>query len=457
MEDAETWSPYTDVGMGEAHSQPSRTRTIALQISSLCEISADLLGYFYHPTYIEKRPGKQAELKKLSELHTRLEAWRKNLPKELEPKEGQLPSVLIMHMFFQLLFIHLFRPFLRYKQANSPLPSHVSPRRFCTHAAAIISKLLRLYKRTHGLRQIVNLAVYITHTACTIHLLNLPEKNAIRDLIHGVKHLEEIAEGWLCARKALGILHIVSRKWNIELPEEASKLLERTDIKFGTVQASNGFTSPKSENAIPASSASSYCTATTQQHHPNQHPQPHQHPTHGRPHPRPRPHPHHHLQHQPIANPSNPAPAFNPIASNGFFNATGAITPQSTPEVAAAHTPSSVITLPPQSAAELAHKSRQQSFVLPKAQQELWNRHRASRGTASDSRTSPSALFGGVDSLVEMEEGQDYWLQRDMGSFFENWNREYEGMEMRFNGNGDLNAGAGYLMPGFGGLDGGYD
>ncbi|KAL9046813.1 MAG: hypothetical protein Q9214_000455, partial [Letrouitia sp. 1 TL-2023] len=221
MEDSETWSPYTDVGMGEAHSQPSRTRTIALQISSLCEISADLLSHFYHPTYLEKRPGKQAELKKLSELHTRLEAWRKDLPKELEPKEGQLPSVLIMHMFFQLLFIHLFRPFLRYKQANSPLPSHVSPRRFCTHAAAIISKLLRLYKRTHGLRQIVNLAVYITHTACTIHLLNLPEKNAIRDLIHGLKHLEEIAEGWLCARKALSILHIVSRKWNIELPNEA--------------------------------------------------------------------------------------------------------------------------------------------------------------------------------------------------------------------------------------------
>ena len=63
---------------------------------SMCEISSDLLLYFYHPTHLDKPLSKQAELKKLSELHTRLEAWRKDLPKELEPKEGQLPAVLVL-------------------------------------------------------------------------------------------------------------------------------------------------------------------------------------------------------------------------------------------------------------------------------------------------------------------------------------------------------------------------
>lgn len=96
MEDAELWTPYLDSGQGQAHAQPSRTRAVALQISSLCEISSDLLLYFYHPTHLEKPLSKQAELKKLSELHTRLEAWRKDLPKELEPKEGQLPAVLVL-------------------------------------------------------------------------------------------------------------------------------------------------------------------------------------------------------------------------------------------------------------------------------------------------------------------------------------------------------------------------
>jgi len=148
-------------------------------------------------------------------------------------------------MFFQLLFIHLFRPFLKYTQATSPLPQTVSPRKLCTQAAAMISKLLRLYKRSHGLRQICNIAVYIAHSACTIHLLNLPDKNARRDIVHGVKHLEEIAEGWLGARRTLSILSVLARKWNIELPEEAETVLSRTEAKYGVYMGD--VSSPSSE------------------------------------------------------------------------------------------------------------------------------------------------------------------------------------------------------------------
>lgn len=148
-------------------------------------------------------------------------------------------------MFFQLLFIHLFRPFLRYKQSTSPLPAHVSPRKNCTQAATTISKLLRLYKRTYGLRQIVNIAVYILHSACTIHLLNLPEKNAERDIVHGLKHLEEISESWLCARKTLAILQASSRRWNIQLPKDAEKVFQRMETKF------KDQLSPKIETSSP--------------------------------------------------------------------------------------------------------------------------------------------------------------------------------------------------------------
>jgi hypothetical protein len=95
-EDAELWSPYTDSGNDPSFRQPARTRAIALQLSLLCEISSDLLTFFYHPSYVGKSSGKAAELKKLSELHRRLEEWRKELPKEFEPKEGQLPNVILM-------------------------------------------------------------------------------------------------------------------------------------------------------------------------------------------------------------------------------------------------------------------------------------------------------------------------------------------------------------------------
>lgn len=137
-------------------------------------------------------------------------------------------------MFYHLLLIHLYRPFLKYTKSNSPLPQHVSPRRLCTQAASAISKLLRMYKRTYGFCQICNIAVYIAHTACTIHLLNLPEKNAQRDIIHGLRNLEEMGDSWLCARRTLRILDISANKWQVQLPQEASSIFERSHTKWGS-------------------------------------------------------------------------------------------------------------------------------------------------------------------------------------------------------------------------------
>ncbi|KAJ5817715.1 hypothetical protein N7447_007723 [Penicillium robsamsonii] len=252
QEEIELWSPYTDSGVSHEHTQASRTRAVALQISKLCEISGDVLVFFYHPTELEKAHPKQSELKKLSDVHTRLEAWKNNLPKELMAKEGQLPQVLVMHMFYQLQIIHLYRPFLKYTKANTPLPSHVSPRKICTQAAATVSKLLRIYKRGYGLKQICNIAVYIAHTACTVHLLNLPDKNAQRDVIHGLKNLEEMAEGWLCARRTLRILDISANKWQVELPPEAISVFERTHTKWGSWGSWDQAASPSASDDSPS-------------------------------------------------------------------------------------------------------------------------------------------------------------------------------------------------------------
>ncbi|PHH84764.1 hypothetical protein CDD83_1432 [Cordyceps sp. RAO-2017] len=238
-EDAATWSPLTDKGFSVSYQQPWRTRAAALLHSSLAEISSDLLIFFYHPNHIGRSRGKSAELKMLSDIHQRLEEWRKQLPREFEPREGQLPNVILMHMFFHLQYIHLFRPFLKYSPSASPLRSHVSPRRICTANAGAISKLMRLYKKTYNLRQICNIAVYMTHSACTIHLLNLPDKSARRDITHGVKHLEEMAEDWLCARRTLSILSVLARKWRCELPDDAASVLKRTDEKFGFFNTSD--------------------------------------------------------------------------------------------------------------------------------------------------------------------------------------------------------------------------
>lgn len=98
-EDAAEWVPYSDVGPGAAHRQPARTRAIALHISTLCEVNSDLMRFFYNPgapSDAAHGRGKQAELKKLSEIEIRLQLWRKDLPKELEPRDGALPGIFIM-------------------------------------------------------------------------------------------------------------------------------------------------------------------------------------------------------------------------------------------------------------------------------------------------------------------------------------------------------------------------
>lgn len=158
--------------------------------------------------------------------------------------------------FFHLQYIHLFRPFLKYSPSASPLPSHISPRRICTANAGAISKLMRLYKKSWNLRQICNIAVYMIHSACTIHLLNLPEKTAKRDLTHCLRHLEEIAEDWLCARRTLSIISVLARKWKCELPEDADMILKRTDERFEYYSTSD-VPSPGSSNMAPISPVTS--------------------------------------------------------------------------------------------------------------------------------------------------------------------------------------------------------
>ena len=311
-------------------------------------------------------------------------------------------------MFFQLLYIHLFRPFLKYSQANSPLPAHVSPRKMCTHAAATISKMLRLYKRTYGLRQICNIAVYIAHSACTIHLLNLPEKNARRDIIHGVRHLEEIAEGWLCARRTLGILSVQVRKWKTELPEEALEVLTRTDAKFGFVKASDA-SSPTSSMLSPPTI----------------------------------------LQRSPV--PPEPKQevvfAASPYGVNGGDKIPNHTSPTSIPNHIGQAT-STHLSKPIQ----YNTAAPQQQFMSPNTPQVQWGNGPHADTTSPQSHASPSALFGGVDSLLQ--ESRDWWL-KDQSTLFDNWPKTESGSMMIGNGVGaGMNGIAGYENPTTNGGDG---
>lgn len=258
----------------------------------------------------------------------------------------------------------------------------------------MISKLLRLYKRSHGLRQICNIVVYIAHSACTIHLLNLPEKNAKRDIIHGVKHLEEIAEGWLCARRTLGILSVLAERWGVELPEEAGTVLARTDAKFGP-WADVNTPKPVTRDVEPEQTETETEEEDTKA--------------------------------------VDTSPALQPYSmslantATQFFDRAGnplnAVSAGSGPAMRA----SEARTLPPNDSDPLAyprqrntmaHGSPAASAITPANT----SGRQSMDATPSSQGASPTQLFGGVEQLIR--EGQDWWLrdQNQLASGFDNWN-----------------------------------
>jgi len=168
-----------------------------------------------------------------------------------------------MHMFHQTLYIHLFRPFLKFSNQSNPgsTPlSHLDPRKACLAAATTISKYVRFYKRRYRLRQICNVAGYFIHTACTIHLLNLPQKTAMRDIVQGLKSLEEMGECWLVARRSLVVIEILVRRWRLDLPEEAEMILHRARReakRFGLQEKTSFSSSSSTTSDAPSPSNSS--------------------------------------------------------------------------------------------------------------------------------------------------------------------------------------------------------
>lgn len=328
-------------------------------------------------------------------------------------------------MFCHLLYIHLFRPFLKYNPTTSPLPTHVSPRKLCTQAASLISKLMRLYKRTYGLRQICNIAVYMVHSACTIHLLNLPEKTAKRDIVHGVKHLEEIAEDWLCARRTLSILSVLARKWKIELPEEASTVLARTDAKYGSFSTAD-VPSPKADvTTIPSSAPA---------------PSPHLLQVHSLPNAQ-----NQYYVPQESKYISTTASMGNTGSLSGGLANTTIITSHTQAGISPIPSPRSngSMSLPPENAMQLATPHVQQHYMKSDLGTSSVSQPQTSSSMTSTAQ-SPGMVFGDVNALVE---SQNWWLkdQTSLAVGFDNWG-SMEGLD----GSAMAGMGNNFFMPGNG-------
>lgn len=254
-----------------------------------------------------------------------------------------------------------------------------------------------------------------------MHLLNLPDKNAARDIVHGLKHLEEIGESWLCARRTLGILHLVARRWNIELPEEADRTFMRAEAKFGPFKDQES--SPKLESQLPP-------------------------PTPMQPLPPPS------TQRQIQSDLNHNVNPVNSVDANGFFaHAAPLASPMPTPNIPQLN---GSLTMPPRSAAEFMNKPSQHSYVVPQTHpQDFFNQNMNPVRTSQpppQSTTSPTMLFGGVDSLMR---DQDWWL-RDSNQMFATWNGMEHETDMNGTGGFDMSTGTGAGNMSYGNGNGAY-
>ena len=173
-------------------------------------------------------------------------------------------------------------------------------------------------------------------------------------------------------------------RWKIELPEEANKTLQRAQEKFNILHTPDREATPKADiQMLPPTPIQPLPPPITK--------------------PKIEPNVNHHL---------DPA---NGVPSNGLFSTVAPLaSPMPVPDVPRLD---GFFNMPPPSTNGFNNKSRQQTYVMPQTQQEVWNQNQASQAPTMQ-QTSPTTLFGGLDSLMP---DQEWWL-RDSNQMYANWN-----------------------------------
>lgn len=123
-------------------------------------------------------------------------------------------------MYYHTVILHLFRPFLKVDL----LDSSISPRHVCTESAENISLLADGFRKLYTLRRECVLTAHCLLSASTIHLLNLPSLRASRHMTNDLRNLYEMSICHGFAARCLRIIQSLAQKWEISLPEEASRI-----------------------------------------------------------------------------------------------------------------------------------------------------------------------------------------------------------------------------------------
>ncbi|KAI9829121.1 MAG: hypothetical protein M1832_000144 [Thelocarpon impressellum] len=213
--EAKAWKPYVDSGQPELEDfeQASHTHGFLLQLSTLSEIANDIVHIFYAPS-------ERFTCTKLLEIYAACTRWRQTLPEPYAVTDKPTPHALFLHMYYHMVLLQLFRPFLKVELIHSPL----SPRKICTKAAEDVSSLMHTHRKVYGPRRICLLIMHCLLSSSVVHMLNLPSPSAASLLVQGIHDLSNMTHGHAFAGRCLRILGSLAESWKVDLPQEAAHI-----------------------------------------------------------------------------------------------------------------------------------------------------------------------------------------------------------------------------------------
>lgn len=237
-------------GVPEGFPAPTRaqpgvvtTRMFLQEFTSLSELINDNNYMFYGPR-------DRLTSAKLLDCYNKYQAWYARLPLALtlNGRKQVEPHILVLHMLYHTIIVHLFRPFLKVDLMHSD----VRPRDICIDQANRVASLLRTYRQFYDLRVAHLIIPHILLTTCIVHLLFSKEsRTSYENLVEGLHGLEEVHECHYFGARSFRIIYTLAKTWDMRWPEELenSILLPRTPS-----EKSQRHVSPQTDPAMAAPS-----------------------------------------------------------------------------------------------------------------------------------------------------------------------------------------------------------
>ncbi|KAH8812823.1 fungal-specific transcription factor domain-containing protein [Xylogone sp. PMI_703] len=245
------WTPYGLSKSASIRPLVDPLELIVRQWVLLC----DVMGTYCHVLYDRHDVGDTFLQSVVQDTVSKLEAWKSNLPPELQvdlEHNGTiyLPHVLILHMKYYQSMIYIHRPFISRQGSRSFAPTidrgYLHARKVCIESAIAISNILRIYRTTCTFRytnvEVVSIIfsaavilVFASLTSPPLHQIPHPGSSPVTGnssagggrgsgggsismhLDTCCKALADLGRVFQNATRTLEVLLAIKRKWQAEL------------------------------------------------------------------------------------------------------------------------------------------------------------------------------------------------------------------------------------------------